>query len=299
MKKQYRIFFALCAFPLLIQAQLPKGTDVWLFDCHYDNKTRGYAVGAGSDISQNPGYDNQPAFSPSGDYLLYTSDRGDGQTDIYKYDFRQKKNDVYLDTKKTSEYSPTFVPGNKYVSTVRVEADSAQRLWKINKASKNESLVLPKVFGVGYHCWYDDNTVFLFVLSTPVSIKVADVSAGSAKVVADSVGRCMQVLRTPRYKYMLFTEEQADGNFLIKAANSAGVVVKEFTPIPALAGSQDFVVDANGNLLMAKGSKLYIWNVAEGKEWRETADLSFAGIKSITRLALDKDGKHIALVDNK
>src|SRR5258705_12810310 len=44
-------------------------------------------VGRPVNITNNPGYDNQPSFTPDGAGILFTSIRGGGtQTDIYRYD---------------------------------------------------------------------------------------------------------------------------------------------------------------------------------------------------------------------
>ena len=37
-------------------------------------------------ITRSPGYDNQPSFTPDGAAILFTSNRGGTQTDIYRYD---------------------------------------------------------------------------------------------------------------------------------------------------------------------------------------------------------------------
>ena len=50
---------------------------------------------------------------------------------------------------------------------------------------------------------------------------------------------------------------------------------------------------------MAKGGWLFMYDMQKDKQWKPIADLYIYGIKNITRLALSKDGKHIALVDNK
>ncbi|TND09962.1 MAG: beta-lactamase [Bacteroidetes bacterium] len=288
-------------FPAALAAQLPKTGDVWLFDYKYTLLSRGYAyaIGAGSNISQNAGYDNQPAFAPSGQYLLYSSDRGDGQTDIYRYDIHEAKTEVFSSQKNTSEYSPTFVPGNKYVSTVTVEKDSAQRLWLYHKETKTKEVVLPKKFGVGYHAWFDERTVFLFLLTEPFTLVMGDIKTGQVKTVADSIGRSMSAYKTNSYPTMLFTVQQSDSSFVIKAANAAGLIDPRFTPIPCLKGSQDFAIDKEGNILMAKGSKIYSWKVGKSTSWEEAMDLTFSGVKNITRLAFDKQGKRLAVVDNK
>lgn len=281
-----------------VTAQLPGNTDIWVFDMTYNSISKTYTAGTGSNISNNPGYDNQPMFSPGGDYVLFSSDRGKGQTDIYRYDFYSRKTEPFKET-AVSEFSPTFVPGSKYVSAVVVEADSSQHLWRYNKSSKDGKRLIEKVDKIGYHTWLDDRTVFLFILGDPFTLLMADIKTGQTKRVAGKIGRSMMPYRDEKRKMLLFTQEaDTTGNFVIRATNTSGVVDKEFKPIPLLEGSQDFTVDNFGNLLMAKGSKLYAWRIGESKEWREVADFSHAGIKNITRISISKTGNRIAVVEN-
>jgi len=288
---------ALLFFSTTVFAQAPK-TDIWMFNYKFNGKA--YTIGEGLDISQNPGYDNQPAFSPGGDYILYSSDRGDGQTDIYKYVIRDKKNEAFEKSSGTSEYSPTFMNGNKYISTVMVEKDSTQRLWKFHKDSKLPSVVLPKTDSIGYHCWLGDETVFLFVLTQPFTLQMAEVRTGQTKTVADSIGRSMHTFRNETGRQiLLYTVFDSKGKLWIRAANMAGIDIPDFKPIPAVEGSQDFSVDKHGNLFMAKGAKIYRWQPGKSSEWTETFDLAFAGLKNITRLTFSPQGGRMAVVENK
>ena len=48
-------------------------------------------IGQPVDISNSPGYDNQPSFTPDGRSLFFTSARGGAQTDIYRYELATKR----------------------------------------------------------------------------------------------------------------------------------------------------------------------------------------------------------------
>ncbi|MEK6597058.1 MAG: hypothetical protein AABY91_01900, partial [Gemmatimonadota bacterium] len=58
--------------------QAPPSTDIWLI------RWGGKASDA-RNLTDRPGYDNQPSFSPDGRWVLYSSERN-GQTEIYRYD---------------------------------------------------------------------------------------------------------------------------------------------------------------------------------------------------------------------
>src|SRR6267378_8174811 len=140
-------------------------------------------VGRPANITNSPGYDNQPSFTPDGRSILFTSVRGGGtQSDIYRYDIAGGMTSRVTDTPE-SEYSPTVTPDGTHISVVRVEADSTQRLWRFTIDGKQPELVLAGVKPVGYHAWSDDHTLALFVLGTPATLQVADTASGKADVV--------------------------------------------------------------------------------------------------------------------
>ena len=62
----------------------PRGTDIYLFNytCEKDR----FVLENMSNITNRPGYDNQPFFIPTAESVLFSSIRGDGQADIYRYD---------------------------------------------------------------------------------------------------------------------------------------------------------------------------------------------------------------------
>jgi hypothetical protein len=188
---------------------------------------------------------------------------------------------------------------NKFISAVVVEKDSAQRLWQYHKGTGESKVILPKEYGVGYHCWFDDHTVFMFYITDPFSLRIADTRSKMTVQVASRVGRSMQVYRSPQRKMLLYTQEDQDSVLWIKAFDGNGNAVSDFKPIRALTGSQDFAVDKFGTLYMAKGSKFYYWTIGQSVEWKMRYDYSGVGITSITRIAIAPDGKHVALVDNK
>lgn len=252
---------------------------------------------SGVNISNHEGYDSQPSFSETGSYMLWTSERENGQTDIYRYDVVGKTSTRLTQT-PVSEYSPTYMLGGKYISAVVVEKDSTQRLWQYHKVSLKSKLILPKIYGVGYHCWYDAQTVFLFQLSNPVTLVLCNTKSGANKIVASNIGRCMSIYKNTKQKMLLYTQADENGKQWIKAVNSTGQTVVDFTNIPCVEGSEDFAIDARGNIIMGSGSKLFSWKIGESTEWAMTADLSGFSVKSISRIAISPDGRHLALVNN-
>jgi Tol biopolymer transport system component len=138
MRKLYLFSFLLLCTTL--RAQMPD-TDIWLFDL--EQKGDSFILSKGMNITDRPGYDNQPSFSPDGKFIYYTSYR-DGQADIYRYELASNIVKPFCQTPE-SEYSPTVTPDGKFVSVVRVEKDSAQRLWKFPVAGGPPLLVFKNI----------------------------------------------------------------------------------------------------------------------------------------------------------
>ena len=60
--------------------------------------------------------------------------------------------------------------------------------------------------------------------------------------------------------------------------------------IATLPAVEDYAWLPNGKLLMAKDSKLFAVVPLTGAKWAEVADFSTAGIKRITRIAVNGNG---------
>ena len=125
-------------------------------------------IGKPVNISNNPGYDNQPSFTPDGSAILFTSVRGDRKpdpansaatgSDIYRYDVASRQISRVTSTPE-SEYSATVMPGGTHFSVVQVEADGTQRLWRFSLAGSGPELLLADIKPVGYHAWADEETL--------------------------------------------------------------------------------------------------------------------------------------------
>jgi hypothetical protein len=173
-----------------------------------------------------------------------------------------------------------------------VEADSTQRLWSFESAGTNPEVILPNIQPVGYHAWLDDDRLALFVLGTPATLQIASVADGSARVVAENIGRSLY--RTPGRETVSFVQLDPEGQGWITEYDPDA---DEFHPIaPLKEGNEFFAWAPGGNLLMGQGSKIFRWVPGESESWVEVADLAAAGILGITRIALSPEGGWVAVV---
>ena len=266
----------------------PPGTDIWVATL----SVRGAAirVGEAENVTRRPGYDNQPAFTRDGRYVLFTSIGPDGQADIHRWD-RRARTTSRLTTTAESEYSPTPLPAGRGFSTIRVEADSTQRLWRFDADGRNPALVLERIAPVGYHAWADDRTLLLFVLGDPPTLRLADTRTGDARILADSIGRSLH--RIPgRAAAMSFVRKQTDGDWWLQRVDvRSGEITKL---LRTLVGSEDYAWTPQGVALMARGTVLHAWDPKRDRAWREVARFSQPGLGRITRIAVSPSGDRIA-----
>jgi rhodanese-related sulfurtransferase len=267
----------------------PPATDIFLVDVATENGEMKF--GRLIRITDWNGYNNQPFFLPDGKGLLYTSIRADKQADIYKYEIASRATARVTETPE-SEFSPTLTPDGKFISVVRVEADSTQRLWKFPLAGGRPILILEKTKPVGYHTWIDENTLALYVLGNPNTLQLVDVRTAKAEVLAENIGRTLRLI--PHQSKLSFVHRISDQEWIIKALDLKTHQITSL--IKTLPGSEEYAWSPSGVLLMAKDSKLFVWKSGNDPDWKEVWDFSSAGLKGITRIAMNRSGNQIAIV---
>lgn len=277
----------LLTLPATLSAQAPPATEIYLAGLSVLEGE--VSVGTPVNVTRRPGYDNQPAFSRDGRSLLYTSYRG-GQADTYRWDLAARGATRVTETPE-SEYSPTPIPGDSGFSVVRVEADSAQRLWRFEPDGSGPALLLPEIEPVGYHAWAGPDAVALYVLGDPPTLRVARPATGETERVTEAVGRSLRTV--PDRETVTFVQRTGDGARIVELDPATGDTTRL---TPALAGSEDHAWAGPEILLMASGSRLHAWRRGGEEGWREVADLSSFGVEGITRLAVSPGGGRLALV---
>jgi dipeptidyl aminopeptidase/acylaminoacyl peptidase len=270
-------------------AQGPPSTDIYLapLSMHAGRPVIGTPV----NVTNRPGYDNQPSFTPTGRSILYTSVREDGQSDIYRYDIPTKRTSRVTTTPE-SEYSATVMPGGKRFSVIRVEADSTQRLWSFALDGSDPKLVLTAIRPVGYHAWLDKDNLALFVLGRPNALVHSNARTDKSDTLARNIGRSLLPLPDKSgFSYV----RNADSTSTLAIMRWPGRASHDLIALPR--GSQDVAWVGKGAVVTASGSKLLFWRNGEAA-WSEAGDLAGAGVKGISRLAVSPDGRWIAIVAN-
>jgi len=256
-------------------------------------------IGQPINVSNSPGYDNQPSFTPDGRSLLFTSGRNGQQTDIYKYELETKRVAQVTNTPE-SEYSAALTTEHG-LTVVRVEADGTQRLWRFSADGRDPQVVLDRVKPVGYYAWSDERTIALFVLGTPgtnepSTLQVADTRAGTARTVATDIGRSLLPIPGGHTVSFVQREQQADKTVLtIKELNPVTGAINML--VPAVEGTTEVSATwtADGTLLATHNDHVYSWRRG-AERWTDVAALDRLGLENTSRLAISPDGKWIAIV---
>jgi dipeptidyl aminopeptidase/acylaminoacyl peptidase len=269
----------------LVQAP---GTDIYLVPL---SRSGGVLQGGVPvNLTARAGYDNQPAFSPDGRTLYWTSAR-EGQTDIYRTDLDSGRSQRVTSTPE-SEYSPTLTPDGSRLSVVRVEADSTQRLWLMDLNGAPLRPALDALKPVGYFAWLNADTVFAFVLGSPATLQRAEPATGRAAVVARDIGRT--IYRIPRQDAVSFVQRDSTGDWIGRLDPRSDAVTR-IAPLPR--GTEFYAWTPEGALLSTRSNELVRWDAGSGA-WETVARFSEPGLRRMTRLAVSPRGDRIALVGN-
>jgi dipeptidyl aminopeptidase/acylaminoacyl peptidase len=275
----------------------PANTEVYLAGLMVD--VLPLTGGTPLNISNSPGYDNEPSLTPDGKSVLFVSNRDGKQTDIYRYDIATKVLTQLTHTPE-SEYSPLVTPDGKTFSVIRVEADGTQRLWRFDLDGSNPRLLLENVKGVGYQAWLDATHVAVFIVGNkgqPNTLQLADTTTGMTEMIDSNPGHGL-ALRThgpnapPTLTYVCKTDPT---HWVVKEFDLA---TKKVTVIAdALPGSEDLAWDPIRDILfMAKGPKIFLLDKQSKTGWSEEGDFTAAGIDHITRLAIGPRNPRLVFV---
>ena len=264
------------------------GTDIYLVPL--SRSGAGLRVGTAVNTTARPGYDNQPYFASDGKSFFYTSQR-DGQTDIFRYD-RGSKVSTQVTSTPESEYSPTVMPDGRHISVIRVERDSTQRLWAFTLDGTAVKPVLDSIKPVGYHTWLNWDTVFVFVLGSPPTLRRAELGRGTAQVMASNIGRALAVV--PGRRAVSYVQQDSASGW-VRALDPVTGAGESLVALPA--GAAFFAWLGSDELLTASGNRLLLWKRGAA-DWVEVARFSEPGLQQISRLAVSPGGDALALVGN-
>lgn len=269
-------------------AQMPD-TEIWVFELAKNDAGK-TVIKEGRNLTNRTGYDNQPAFSPDGKFIFYSSVREDKQSDIYKVKARGGEA-IRVTNSKESEYSPQFYAHTKLLSSVVVEKDSAQRIHFIDPETGIHTSKLD-FDSVGYCLFLNADTVIYYKLTAPHSLRYYSRSTGEDRFLCNSPVRSIKFINR---HCVLYGTKDSTGcvfyqyDFLLRKAEKIGSSTNQ---------DEDIYWHPEWGLLMARESRILQFDRRSGT-WSTLFDLGSFGLKKAGRFCFDMKGKFLAVVEIK
>jgi len=264
------------------------GSEIYLFDVDLDRDK--ISISNPRNVTNHPGYDNQPSFHPSKPLLYYSSFNEDGRSDIKVYNYQTATTEQFTSTQER-EYSPTVTPDSRYISCIIQRDNDAQDLGKY-PIDGGEAATLISNLIVGYHAWVDASNLILFVLGEPMTLQWYDLRNGQNKILSENIGRSMH--KIPGGKAMSFVQKKSETEWIISKLD---IGTQKISPITTtLPGREDLTWTSDGRIIMSDGEKLFFYPKAKGSWTEVVMNAGNARFTGITRLAMSQDGKKLAVV---
>lgn len=260
-------------------------TEVWLGPV--DMREGRFAVGEMKNISNHPGYDNQPSFAADGKSLLFSSEvDGVAETGLgiqaIRYDLGTGK---AVKLANVRGFSPTPTPDGRNIMTLREGT-----VWQYSRDGSEGRALLPEVKTAGYFTRISERQWILFMNEEQRHIAVWD-GRTLDRVVPGAV---TAPYRIPGQQAVTFVVQEGETKKLMRLDPAAdrGTVL---ATIPFRTGGHH-VWTSRGTLLMASGNAIHEWNPARHDEWPVVHRFSGPDLQGITRIALSPAEDHIAVV---
>ncbi len=282
MKKALFILVLLTSF--LSNAQ--PNTDVYIFDLEISNGE--FKLTNFINISDNEGYDSQPSFIDN-NTILYAGTRNK-QTDIAKYTI-DTNSKTWVNSTDGSEYSPLKIPNENAVSSIRLEKNGNQKLYKYNLETGDSKVLIDDIV-IGYHTWFNSNNLISSVLDgDKLSLYVTNFNDKGNTKIETHIGRSLH--KIPNSDLISYISKSNDAWKIRSLDISSG---KTTFITNTLKASEDMCWTPNGTILMAQNNTLYKFNPNEDIDWIEVASLKEFGIVNISRLSVNADASKLVLV---
>lgn len=279
------IFISILVIFSFIFTNAQTNTEIFVFD--FINVDGKITLSNPINISNNEGYDSQPFFTPNSDEILFASNRN-GQTDLVKNSLKTNQKEWLINT-SASEYSPTLTPKNNAVSYIKLEENGTQLLWSFDLKTQKEFILIPDL-KIGYHVWFDENTLISFVLGEPNTLQISDLNSKTHKIVSENIGRSLH--KIPNQNLVSFVSKK-EKIWTINSLNPLNDEIKLIAEIPFQV--EDLTWTPDGEILISNNDSLYLYDL-KNNNWNEVASLKSFQLTVITRLAVSPNGKKIALV---
>lgn len=265
---------------LILSGNAMAANQIWLTQVEQGKASETHA------ITELLDYVNQPLLTDSGVYFsqsfaVDSADATNSQTELLWYDFEQKKA-INLTRSSVSEYSPTLLPDKSGLSSVVVEADGKQKLWRYPfHPHVAPSRIVYDVEPVGYHAWGIKNDVVMFILGEPHTLQYMLIEQQTPQVIATDIGRTLTY--QPQLQQFGFTLEHEQQHWFATFEPYSSVPqIHYHFPLPA--DIQDYAWLDAAHIIFAKDNIVYQQPLT-AKKARQWLDLSQFCQGKITRMS--------------
>ncbi|NVN18605.1 steroid delta-isomerase [Muricauda sp. HICW] len=284
-----RTLFAICFLLVCAHGWSQTETEVYLFDLSMNNGKP--ILTNPKNISNNPGYDNQPSFWDNGS-VLFASTRKD-QTDILRFNVDEGSTSSWLTyTTAGSEYSPLRIPGENAISAIRLDVDGLQRLYQYDFKSR-ESIPITDL-KIGYHVWYNKHILVATVLvENRMDLKIINLEDNTQKTVYQNVGRSLH--KIPGSDLVSFIGKRNNNAWEILSLDPISGESKKITN--TYNKEEDICWLNKNTIITGAGKQLLTLNIdSENATWETVIAFPQEEINNISRIAISPNGKRLAFV---
>lgn len=291
LNSEMKKLFCLALICVSLTSFAQTGSEIIVFDLKI--KKNKVSISNPKNITNHPGYDNQPSFHPNQPFVYFSSFNDDGRSDIKRYSL---KDDTSVNITQTSEreYSPTVTPDKQFLSCIIQRDNGAQDLGKYPIDGGEPSLIIDSVL-VGYHVWLDNSHLGLFILGgegKPNDFHFMRLPTKEDTIIATNIGRSLH--KIPGERSISFIQNGEADNSIMKY-NTETQKVSVITN--TMNKGQDIAWTQDGKIVTSDGTKLF-W--IDGKKPKVWTPIEISGgselLKGVTRIAISADGNKIAVV---
>lgn len=282
-----RRFFIICFLLAYGQGWAQIGTEVYLFDLELNNGNP--VLSNPKNISNNPGYDNQPSFWDD-DSVLFASTR-ENQTDILQFNVNEGSMSSWLTyTTAGSEYSPLRIPGKNAVSAIRLDVDGLQRLYEYDIETRGSEALSD--LKIGYHVWLDNHTLVATVLvENRMDLVLIDLENGTSTKIQQNVGRSLH--RIPGTDLVSYISKNNE-NWEIQSIDlESGAINHE---APTYKNQEDICWLDKNTIITGHQKSLLTFDAQNGGDWKQLVTFNQDQINNISRIAVNSSRTRLAFV---
>ncbi len=267
--------------------------DIFLFELSITDLA--FAIGRGKNITDRPGYENQPCFTPNSESFLFSQSEGN-QTDVFEY-FLESGQTKRITNSANMEFSPIPSPDNQIISFVTDGEGANQSIWHLHRDNPSQPVWTlkhqPEREPVGYYSWNHETGYILFWSRYGFNVRLVHQSKPLSHYVAgNAVPTTPQII--PGTNNFSFVHRQGNGEVWIKELDPETRAIRPLTTVVGNNAHYGWAPD--GSILMVEGSTLFRRDLSSDDPWQEIVDLQEYGVASASRIAISPDGKWLAVV---